>query len=170
MSYDKTIDGHAVKFREEEDYLECRLQFLRRGNWDTSSSRFLQFIQQQEYDEQCVVENIGTPDSITVPLLNSSNVVGDSSNDYYSAHFVNSFPSYGYLEATHAYHRALASSVSTGSGFLYYDVDTNNTTFLESSFVLEPSVPALEPPEEVEEKKEEPPGDRIENRWEILDL
>jgi hypothetical protein len=61
MSFDQTIEGYRVTFREEEDYLNCRLQYLQyRKDAGTPGVIFMQYIQNGMYTTSIIVEDINT--------------------------------------------------------------------------------------------------------------
>jgi len=158
MSYDKTIDGSYVRFREEDDYLRCRLQFLQRQRMDIFAPTFIEFINQDEYDETV---NILTVSPLGEPSW-SNNTIVDSTQDYYTSHVLGNFANntstiIGYATA----------DLIEPSTAVYLDSNTGQLNIAESSFVVTPSIPAAQEKKEDEEETHEDP---IINRWDILDL
>jgi len=80
MSFLQTIDDYRVTFREEEDYLNCRLQYLQYCKDAVMPEvTFIQYIQNEMYYEKCVVEDIISVIDFFAPL-ESSYVVGNDNN------------------------------------------------------------------------------------------
>jgi hypothetical protein len=80
MSFLQTIDNHMVTFQEEEDYLNCRLQYLQYcKNAVMPEVTCIQYIQNGMYPTSIIVQNI-------VPLIEhfvygeSSFAIGNDSN------------------------------------------------------------------------------------------
>ena len=83
MSYDKNIYNYTVKFKEEIDYLNCRIDYLGHCKFDeTLNLHFLQFIQSEMYDKnRCEIESI-----VISPIVFTSTHNG--ANAYWTYNYV----------------------------------------------------------------------------------
>jgi hypothetical protein len=81
MSYDKTIDNKLVTFGEEEDYLNCRLQYLKYCRDAVMPEvTFIQYIQNGMYPTSILVQNIVSIINNWIPTESSFAVGNDSSS------------------------------------------------------------------------------------------
>jgi len=183
MSFAKIIDSIVVDFKEENDYLNCRLSYLQYCKDAVMPEvTFSQYIIGEMYPSgSCEVE--------VVTDIPESNSVGNDSN----MHFNNTTSS-----------TTIDTSTMDMNSTYTYNPDTNAINIVENSWVVSPATPSAVSPEEIadaiwntvpisysvgvdiaynddgnisdikvkaeENKKEEPPDDPIENRWQILDL
>lgn len=174
MSFTQVIDNYIIKFEKEEDYLNCRLQYVQYcKDAVTPEVTFEQYVISGMYpDGICVVESV---EPVVIPV--STNVGNDS--NYFS------FDSGNFTIGT--------SSIVTspGSPFYYDDADSSNIGTITNisvtsgalssgeiaSAIWDNAIPvsygttlSKDKKEKVEEKKEEPPDEPIKSRWEILDF
>ena len=85
MSYNKQISNYIVKFKDEESYLEAKLENLKLY----VDIPFIGFIQYEMYDkEKCEVESIEEISTSTFAVADSSDIwnftvneIGDNNND-----------------------------------------------------------------------------------------
>jgi len=155
MSYDKDIDNYTVKFKDEESYLNCRLDYLEYlKEWPHAATSFLSFIWQEIYDGgKCEVES-WEPIQHAEPL---SNVVDTTT--------INNIPTF---TASNPYIIGVDNGVDTGDfhidGNLYVsgniivgtatgDFSSNTTTVYNQPIHF----------------KDEEPEDPIDSRFDIID-
>lgn len=186
MSFPHITDNHVINFREEKDYLNCRSQYLQRlclaPSFDPS---FLDFVTGEMYSEgSCVIENI-------TPIPESSSVGNDSAyynNPVIDTSTMGSPSGYVYNSDNNQIHMVAQSGVVPPN---HYPIHTDNiaselwnttipisygdpqtyTVAVGVDFVYNNDGEISDVKVEgKKEKKEEPPDDPIENRWQILDL
>ena len=85
MSYSENIGNRTVRFKEEIDYLNCRIDYLEFSkNCEDSANdmlSFLGFIQSEMYDKNiCEVESIDNP--MVTPISITSAPLGPSPSFY----------------------------------------------------------------------------------------
>ena len=80
MSYIEKIFNHVVQFKDEESYLEAKLQKIR----EFPNISFLEFLQDEMYDkEKCEVENMHQEQSWSMGVDTSSNNPDQGFTAYY---------------------------------------------------------------------------------------
>jgi hypothetical protein len=192
MSFSQTIGDFIVNFGAEEDYLNCRLEYLQMEAQDIFAPTFLKFIQDGDYDShKCNVQSIiqvwhpsstiihaegsasftfgtSTGGEITVSAPSSSSVGISpeiSGSHYYDQTTTNAPIAYAGVstEIAGSYHYDQTTNTVNIAGYDY----SPNFAIATPDFQEGLSFPqsSQEPPSE-----EEPPDDPIENRWDILDL
>lgn len=174
MSYDKTINNYVIKFKDEESYLEAKLENLQLY----SDIPFFGFIQQEMYDkEKCEVESIEpvqspsadpfyTTDisSTTWPGSGGSLVIASGSGG--SLAFEASDPTDIHI----AGNLIVDGTITTTNGPFATWIDNDS-----SNFTIGYGVSVDEGEEKVKEESAEPqepedPSEPIDNRFDILDL
>ncbi len=188
MSFPHITDNHVINFKEEDDYLSCRSQYLQRQRMDIFAPSFLDFVTGSMYAKgSCVVEGV-TPIPVTTSVGNDSTFTFTDSNSSL------------YFNPTNSFTIDTSTMGNFSSGYVY-NADTNQIQIAEQSWVNPPAAPSAMDDlvssiwdtnisysvgvdlaynndgeisdvkvEGKKEKKEEPPDDPIENRWQILDL
>ncbi len=167
MSFEQSIDGQAVEFFSELDYLYCKSEYFElKESKDSGVSclTFLEFLQFELYDhDRCVVVKISDPPSIfTIP---ATNYLTFTAND--SAIYANDTNAITFGDGPTGIG---VPGIPIGSQTVY----EGNFEFAENQYQLVVDNDGVEEQQveeqQVEEKKEEPPEDPIEERWDILDL
>ena len=135
MSYDQYVDNYVVKFKDEESYLNCRLEYIT----TYSDVNFINYLLEELYDkDKCEVESIET---LQEPSGSNSQ----------------SFSNLGWDLAV--------NSDSTAIGYYITSTGVESGTYTDPNFTVNYNITFGEKP-----KKEEPPNDPIDNRFDILDL
>lgn len=153
MSYDKNVNDHIVKFKDEKSYLNCRLDYLDYGGHTTPGFEisFLVYIQHDLYDEEkCEVESI--------ELIQYTSISSDSSQGFYN----------GIIEDFNIVHGTLTMGGNSAISNSFINGGINST--IPSFPQIIPLAPLISYKEEPEEIKEEELVDPIDNRFDILDL
>lgn len=196
MSFTQVIDNYIIKFEKEEDYLNCRLQYVQycKGIEGLPEVTFEQYVITGMYPKgTCVVENI---EPVVIP---SSTSIGNDSNYF-------SFDSGNFTIGTSTMgNMGMPITNTLPGGTFYYNEDINTIGTMSNvgtisnvslypnalsseqlaEVIWNPTISAAMSPtistamshspipsedKKVEEKKEEPLDDPIKNRWEILDI
>lgn len=163
MSFEQSIDGQAVEFFSELDYLYCKAEYLEsKESKDNGVSclTFLEFLQFELYDhDKCLVVKISDlPPIFTIPsTIPSTNYLTFTAND--SA-------IYSYPNDTDTFHFEPGfTDIGPISNQIYHNGSFDFTTNQYQLLVDNDGVK-----EEEEKKEEESSDDPIEERFDILDL
>jgi hypothetical protein len=175
MSYDQIVDDKVVKFREEEDYLDCRLQYLQYCRDAVMPEvTFIQYIQNGMYPTRITVENIVSIVSNWLGTESSFAVGNDSQAATYNTEYVGDWTAGGYNPAP--YSSVDLSQPVPAPALTTFEIDeafgsglfSNDVAFGEFGTGQMQAMQAGGLPP-IEDKKEEP-SNPIEHRWDILDL
>lgn len=188
MSYNQTVDNKVVYFREEEDYLDCRMQYLKYcRDAVMPEATFIQYIQNGMYPTRITVENIVSVIDHWIPTESSFAVGNDSGNIA-----IGSAVQFATGHDVHIEGNLVVSGEVTSSNIIGTTISTTgqyNADDFASSYYCEP-VPAptydvkdllleggvlmpngkVVPDTNSQAEKKDAPSCRIENRWDILDL
>lgn len=175
MSYTKIIGNKEVTFRDEESYLEARLEklrlypdipfigFLENGIYDTSKCQ-IEMIQWEKSSETPSAASIAEALWDTTDNYISGSDIGGSysSSSYYYSHF-STEPVAHPIEGQ--------SYMDSSTGMWNYYVNGEWIPSDLHMFSADGHVDGIEPKAVPKKnKKEEPPDDPIEDRFGILDL
>ncbi len=174
MSYRKYINNYLIEFKDEESYLEARLENLELYSY----LPFMSFIQNEMYDKsKCEVERIvrlGTEETEETDIkYNTSPLEPDEIADPVSTY---NFPINGDTSANNSMwvysDDVIVSGNITYTGGIDSGVSDDHAIYYWNSqlHIGDNSNTPEEPKESKELKKPEEPIDPIDSRFDILDL
>ena len=175
MSYIHKISNYIVKFRDEESYLEAKLEYLKLY----TKVSFIAFLQHRMYDSiKCKIEDISVTSASSVPVIlsgvtgvnSTSNSVGtyNSEGIYYAGDI--DFSEDIDVISSNAPNSSISFSHNSDEEAILNLHDIGSSFSNIVSFISAGESEEEHDNKNIIKKENEEPDDPIENRFDILDL